>query len=122
MEFDANALVFNVLIRESEGQCTAHCLELDIVAEGNSVEVVWAEIADLISIQVDYAFSNDNLDNLFHPAPRKVWQEFYACFDQEKVESKIEIQSSFKDADNPDVFVPPWVIAKRCNLNPACSA
>ena len=31
-------------------------------------------ILSLIQVQVEYAFENDNLDNLYHPAPKEVWK------------------------------------------------
>lgn len=67
----------NVLIKKSDDMFVAHCLELDIVAVADTLDAVRKEIVSLICAQIDYAFSKDNIDNLFHPAPQEVWQEFW---------------------------------------------
>ena len=113
-------MTFNVIIKEEEGLCVAHCLELDIVATGDTTEKAWGEMVDLIGIQVGYAFSNDNLENLYRPAPPEVWEEFYAC--QEKTDEK-EIQVPLtlgRETKDTARFVPPWIIAQMCQPPAAC--
>jgi hypothetical protein len=51
---------------------------MDIVATAESFKQVKKDIIDLIKAQIDYAFSHDNLEHLFHPAPKEVWEEFWA--------------------------------------------
>ena len=69
-------LAFNVLVKFAEGLWVAHCLELDIVATGETSDAAVADIKDLIKAQVSSALSNDNLDYLYHAAPIEVWREF----------------------------------------------
>jgi hypothetical protein len=109
MKTDAS-MIFNVLIKKDEGIFVAHCLELDIVATSKDVETVTSDIIDLISAQVDYAFSNDNLDYLYRPAPSEAWQEFYAC--KEQMEKRVPVKTTFKDMI--DKFVPPWITTRTC--------
>jgi hypothetical protein len=92
------AMVLNVLIKKENGLFIAHCLELDIVSTSTNFNQVKKEIFDLVTAQIDYAFSNDNLNYLYHPAPEKVWAEFYACKGQ--IEEKVEIKSTFKNPIN----------------------
>ena len=73
------SFIFNILIKKENELFIAHCLELDIVSAERSKEKAEKELVDLICAQLDYAFSNDNLENLYHPAPQKVWEEFFAC-------------------------------------------
>jgi len=69
-------LKFNIFVKKEDKLFIAHCLELDIVSVNeNSIEVE-KEIKSLIQAQVDYTFSNDNFDNLYRPAPEKIWNEF----------------------------------------------
>jgi hypothetical protein len=103
-------LRFNVLIKKEEELFIAHCLELDIVATALSAEEAGNDLCDLIKAQVAYAFSNDNLANLYHPAPRKVWEEFYAC-DKKSEEKALKIPLS---SEKTSTFVPPEVIASTC--------
>ena len=71
------SMVFNILAKKEGESWIAHCLELDIVATAQSLETVKGEMKDLILAQVDYAFSNDNLENLYRPAPAEVWKAFF---------------------------------------------
>ena len=103
----------NVLIKKEDSMFVAHCLELDIVAVHHTVEDVQEEIASLISAQIDYAFSNDNTDNLYHPAPIEIWHEFYTC--KEQVERKYQIRSEYGKEPGKDKIIPPWLITKTCS-------
>jgi len=99
------SITFNILAKKEDNLWIAHCLELDIVATSKTLKVLKKEIVDLIITQINYAFSNNNLKNLYHPAPAEVWKEFYAC--KESVERKIKLRSEFED----NSFVPPWITA-----------
>jgi len=103
-----NSMIFNVLIKKEGKEYVAHCLELDIVATASTLSQVKSDIKDLIITQVDYAFRNDNLANLYRPAPPEVWREFYDCKSSEG--KKIRMKSGFKN----NIFVPPWIIANTC--------
>jgi hypothetical protein len=109
-----NSMIFNILAKKENDMWVAHCLELDIVTTAKSLSTLKKEIVDLIVTQVDYAFSNDNLNNLYHPASPDVWKAFYACKEQE--EKKIKLKSAFRTTKNLQTFVPPWIIAKTCTL------
>jgi hypothetical protein len=107
-------LTFNILIKTTLAEATAHCLELDIVATAPTEEAVKADIVDLIKAQVLYAFANDNLDHLYHPAPPEAWREFFRC-------TQTQAESYPLDADlNDRDIVPPWIIANTCRLPESC--
>jgi len=72
----APRLAFTVLVKFEDGIWVAHCLELDIVATGNTPDQAASDIKDLIVAQVSCALSNNNMSNLYHPAPKEVWDEF----------------------------------------------
>jgi len=111
------SMVFNVLVKKDVDLYVAHCLELDIVTTSKNFEQVKSDIVELIKAQINYAFSNDNLDYLYHPAPSEVWQEFYACKNQ--TEEKINIESIFENK-KLERFVPPWIIARTCKAFTPC--
>ena len=115
---DENYMVFNILAKEESGRWVGHCLELDIVATSENLDQLKSDLEDLILAQVDYAFSNDNLDNLYRPAPSDVWQEFYKC--KAHTEEKIKLESNYKSNNSLDTFVPPWIIAKTCLAGSNC--
>lgn len=119
MEAPPNAMTFNVLLKAEGGSFTAHCMELDIVTEAPTLEEAKEAIGELIAAAVDYAFSHDNVDHLYRPAPAEVWEEFYRCV-QDSAE-QIPITQSFADEGHPHRFVPPWIIAKTCRAANDCS-
>lgn len=54
----------------------AHCLEFDIVGQGQTIEEAKKELAELIFEQIQYATEIDVEDkSLFHPAPQKYWDD-----------------------------------------------
>jgi hypothetical protein len=110
MKTNDGSMIFNVLVKKEENLFIAHCLELDIVATSTTVDQVTTDIIDLIKAQVDYAFSNDNLDHLYRPAPSEVWEELYAC--KNRMDKKIDIKTAFKASIRR--FVPPSIIARTC--------
>lgn len=112
------SMVFNILIKKENEMFVAHCMELDIIATGSSVDEVSQDMIDLIIAQLKYAFSNDNLDHLYRPAPPEVWEEFYRC--KEALEEK-KIPLSLQE-DSPKTFVPPWIIAQLCKPGMECHA
>jgi len=111
------SMTFNVLIKEEEGILVAHCLELDIVATADSLNLVKEDMASLIIAQIDYSFSNDNLEHLFHPAPQEVWTEFFSCKERATRE-RHKIESFFKK-EIPSI--PPWIITNTLQA-PLCHA
>jgi hypothetical protein len=94
----------------------AHCLELDIVTTGETQSQVKQDMVDLISSQIDYAFSNDNLAHLYHPAPLDVWKEFYEC--EGTSAKRYTLKGTLKGKSRPESFVPPW-IAEACLIAPS---
>ena len=72
----ALSLSFNVLVeRQEDGSFVAHCAELDLVAEAGSEQEACAELLNVIDVQIRTCLENDNLENLYFPAPREVWQK-----------------------------------------------
>jgi hypothetical protein len=69
------ALILQVLVSKTETGYAAHCLQMDIVTEGRSVEQVMDDIADLIRVQYQYARDTNNLASVFVPAPAEEFQK-----------------------------------------------
>ena len=69
------SLILQVLVSKTETGYAAHCLQMDIVTEGTSVEQVMADIADLIRVQYQYGRDTDNLASVFVPAPAEEFQK-----------------------------------------------
>ena len=56
----------------------AHCLELDIVAEGKDVEDAVASLVSLCDLQIKVAMEEADLESVFRPAPPEIWKMFSA--------------------------------------------
>lgn len=106
-------MIFNVLVKKEGALYVAHCLELDIVTASPDVKQLEKDMIDLIHTQIDYAFSHDNLENLYHPAPSEVWEAFFKC--KKQMEIKHKIQPAFKE--NQKKFVPPWFTTRICDIS-----
>ena len=111
-------MIFNCLIKNENDLWVGYCLELDIVTTAASVDQVKNDLKDLILAQVDYAFTNNNLDNLYHPAPRKIWQEFFHC--KLLSEDRTPLTSAYQPPGNLEIFVPPWIIQKTFLASDVC--
>jgi hypothetical protein len=112
------SIIINIIAKEEGNIWVGHCLELDIVATANDLDQLKHDLVDLIIAQIDYAFSNDNLDNLFHPAPREVWEKFYKC--KKQTEDRISFESESQKNSPLKTFVPPWIITKTCIAGESC--
>lgn len=64
----------HVLLYKEDNIQVAHCLEFDIVAQGEDRNEALRNLLDAIELQVKYAMETDNLDNLYYPAPAEYWQ------------------------------------------------
>lgn len=66
-----------IVYREGD-QWFAHCLELDIVAEGKSPSAALADVVDLCNFQIEAAIDNNDLESVFRPAPAKFWNLYFS--------------------------------------------
>ena len=115
---DEFSLTVNILIKKEHGILVGHCLELDIVTTADNLLQLKKDMADLIIAQIDYAFTNNNLNHLFHSAPSEIWEEFYKC--NKHAEDRIKLTSKLQKNKRLKTFVPPWIIAKTCMMEDAC--
>ena len=69
LRLDLRALVYR-----EDGAWVAHCLELDLPAEGDSPQLAVKNLVDLISFQVSTAIDDANLASIFSPAPPDIWR------------------------------------------------
>ena len=81
------SIVVNVIVeKQQDGKYSAHCLELDLVAEAATAHEACNDLLNVIDVQVRTCLENDNLENLFFPAPPEVWQKLGRAKDRSEVE------------------------------------
>lgn len=69
-------LQLRFVVYQENGCWIAHCLELDIVAEGQSARLALSDALDLCSTQIEFALAQRDLNSLFHAAPPEFWAMF----------------------------------------------
>ena len=65
----------DVLIEKEGGRPTAHCLQFDLVTEGNTIKEAEEMIIDAIFEYVTFATENNLIHEMFRPAPKDEWQK-----------------------------------------------
>lgn len=54
-----------------------HCLQLDLAECAPTRDQALEAIVDVVRAHFEFAIANDNLDNLFHAAPKEIWKMFF---------------------------------------------
>jgi hypothetical protein len=55
----------------------AHCLEMDVVAEGASADQALGDLLDLCAYQIEYSLAQGDLRSIFRPAPEETWVMYW---------------------------------------------
>jgi hypothetical protein len=70
---------FNVFIESVNGAYTAHCLEAGLVATSKDMDELPHRMGKMLVRQIEFALKNNNPADIFHPAPKDVWERFFAA-------------------------------------------
>lgn len=70
-------IALRMIVYSEGGWWIAHCLELDVVAEGNTANEAMGSLEDLCRFQIDVAIEEGDLDSVFRPAPPSMWRMFF---------------------------------------------
>jgi len=68
--------LLHYLLSKTAGVHTAHCLDLDLVATGESCEEAAAKLDRLVKATIELAIKTQDLDNLKTTAPQNFWNDF----------------------------------------------
>jgi len=75
--YSRGRLHLDVLVEKDGNHFIAHCLDLDIVAQGKTEPEARNNLIELIRDQIEFAVENDLEQLLVHPAPPEYWKKFY---------------------------------------------
>jgi len=64
----------DVVCYKEDDLFVAHCLQLDLVTTATTVHQACINMEDVIKAHITYALNNNNLKNIFKPAPPEIWQ------------------------------------------------
>jgi predicted RNase H-like HicB family nuclease len=85
-------LDFQVLVYPEDDWWIAHCLEMDLPAEGNTPDEAIQNLLDIARVQVEDALKHQNLTSIFSAAPAELWRQF--AFGKQK-RSQARVHSPF---------------------------
>jgi hypothetical protein len=68
--------LLHYLLSESEGRSIAHCLDLDLVATGQSREEAAGKLDRLVKAHIELALATQQLANLATKAPQSFWNQY----------------------------------------------
>jgi len=68
----------SAIVYQENGTWIAHCLELDIVAEGKDPDDALDALISLCDLQITVALAEGGLESIFKPAPPEIWKMFWA--------------------------------------------
>ena len=67
-------LMVHVVLYREDTYFLAHCLEFDLVAQGDTPDEAYQNLLDAIDLQTQFVREHDDLANLIQPAPLEYWQ------------------------------------------------
>jgi hypothetical protein len=82
--FDDLQLELRVIVYREDAFWLAHCLELDIVAEGETPQKAVRDLTDLCVLQIRTAIEESDLTSIFRPAPAEIWKLFFTSKKKKK--------------------------------------
>ena len=75
-------LILRALIYRDDDWWVAHCLETDVVAEGNTPTQAFANLQSLTDLQIRTAMEDGDLQSIFRQAPPDILTLFASGYDQ----------------------------------------
>jgi len=96
------SIPIRVVFYREEGHWIAHCLEFDLLGDGQDKEEALKELSEAITLQVQACIEHNSPDNLFSPAEGKYFQMFAAGKASAAV-GKLELETEIVDIERLDV-------------------
>ena len=75
-------LEFKILIYQDDGYWIAHCLEMDLPAEGSTPSEALQNLIDISEVQISAALEEGNLDSIFSQAPAELLRMYATATDK----------------------------------------
>ena len=94
------AFQFRVLVYPStdkKNAFVAHCLELDVMGQGKSVEAAVSELLEVIEVQIKNSKSQ-NVEPFF-PAPKGIWEAYQKARESKRLLPPELIERIIRDAN-----------------------
>jgi hypothetical protein len=76
-EFRGFNVDLHILFYKENDAIFAHCLEFDLIGDGETQEEALDSLAQAMKIQMDESFESGNVKNLIAPAPAEYWRMYF---------------------------------------------
>jgi predicted RNase H-like HicB family nuclease len=93
-------LTLRALLYRGDGVWIAHCLELDLVADGATPHQAITALMELTEFQIETAMEEGDLSSIFRPAPPDIQSAFAVAQDRRAPRKRVKRVERF------DVRVP----------------
>jgi len=90
----------HVVIEKEDDLYSAHCLEFDLVGEGETISEAQQSILDNIKNHISFAISKGLFHKIIDPAPPEYWNKLL----RSKLLNPIELQPEIRTSDTPAKF------------------
>lgn len=74
----------------------AHCLQMDVVAEGDSPHAAATTVMELCDMQIEACLAENDIDGIFRFAPRDAWTRYAMSKDATSLRPKLDAVQEFK--------------------------
>ena len=88
-----------IVFYREDGRWLAHCLEFDLIGDGETQGDAWEMLCDAIAVQVAESVRSQNSANLFTPADGKYFEMYAAGKDMSKDVLKANLDPELKVHD-----------------------
>ncbi len=75
-------LILRALVYRDDAWWVAHCLETDVVAEGETPTKAFENLQSLTALQIETALEEGDLQSIFHQAPGEILSAFAVGHDR----------------------------------------
>ena len=93
------SLTVHVLFYREADHSVAHCLEFDLVAQGESIKDSYKNLLDAIELQADYALETGNLESLINPEPPEYWSMLIKAESESEMFAEIKLPELLSNVD-----------------------
>lgn len=99
-------ITLRIVFYKEEGRWIAHCLEFDLLGDGDTKQSAMERLHQAIALQIEQSLKHNNPANLFSPADGEFQRMFAAGTDVTEAELSMPFErvDNF-DFDKPDVRV-----------------
>ena len=74
----------------------AHCLQMDVVAEGDSANAASTTLMELCDMQIEACLAEGDIEGIFRFAPRDAWTRYAMSKEVPPLQPKLDAVQEFK--------------------------